>query len=112
MYNTHLGLDAASRKAQVQEIVNLASTVKGPKLLTGDFNAEPDSPEFQALLASKLFVNSFQGVENAYTFPADEPSETIDYIVTSPEVQHSNPRVIATEASDHRPIAVGVVFKR
>ncbi|MCM2997777.1 endonuclease/exonuclease/phosphatase family protein [Paenibacillus cellulositrophicus] len=112
VYNTHLGLDAASRKAQVQEIVNLASAVKGPKLLTGDFNAEPDSPEFQALLASKLFVNSFQGVENAYTFPADQPSETIDYIVTSPEVQHSNPRVIATEASDHRPIAVDVVFKR
>ncbi|MBU5346126.1 endonuclease/exonuclease/phosphatase family protein [Paenibacillus lautus] len=112
VYNTHLGLDVTSRTAQAQEIIELASASEGPALLMGDFNAEPNSAEFKLLLDSGLFVNSFQGIEDAYTFPVINPSATIDYILTSPAVQHSNQRVIHTEASDHLPIAADVSFKR
>lgn len=113
VYNTHLGLDVASRTAQAQEIIDLAASAsEGPVLLMGDFNAEPDSSEFQLLLDSGLFVNSFQGIDDAYTFPVINPSATIDYILTSPTVQHSNQRVIHTEASDHLPIAADLSFQR
>ncbi|MWV42643.1 endonuclease [Paenibacillus sp. HJL G12] len=112
VYNAHLGLDVASRTVQAQELNDLASTIHGPKILMGDFNTEPDSSELQMLLDSGLFVNSFQGIENAFTFPADDPSEKIDYILTSPGVQYSNQRVIASEASDHLPIAVDLAFER
>ncbi|WP_211749328.1 endonuclease/exonuclease/phosphatase family protein [Paenibacillus sp. Marseille-Q4541] len=112
VYNTHLGLDVTSRTVQAQEIIDLASATQGPKILMGDFNAEPDSSEFQVLLNSGLFMNSFQGIEDVYTFPVGNPSEIIDYILTSPTVQLSNQRVIHSEASDHLPIAVDLVFKR
>lgn len=112
VYNTHLGLDATSRTVQAQEIMDLvASAAQGPKLVMGDFNAEPDSAELQLLLHSGLFVNSFQGIEDACTFPFSNPPEIIDYILTSPTVQYSNQRVIRTDASDHLPIAVDVTFK-
>ncbi|MEC0240314.1 endonuclease/exonuclease/phosphatase family protein [Paenibacillus dokdonensis] len=110
VYNTHLGLDVTSRTVQAQEIIDLASAIQGSKILMGDFNTEPDSSEFQMLLNSGLFVNSFQGIEDIYTFPVGIPSEMIDYILTSPAVLHSNQRVIHTEASDHLPIAVDLVF--
>ncbi|SMF92590.1 Metal-dependent hydrolase, endonuclease/exonuclease/phosphatase family [Paenibacillus uliginis N3/975] len=112
VYNTHLGLDVPSRMAQIQEIIDLASASNGPALLTGDFNAEPDSEEIQLLLDNGLFVNSFQGIDDAYTFPVFNPSEIIDYILTSPAVQHANQRVIHAEASDHLPITTDVIFKR
>ncbi|WP_456290224.1 endonuclease/exonuclease/phosphatase family protein [Paenibacillus sp. AK002] len=112
VYNTHLGLDVTSRTAQAQEIIDLASGSQGPALLLGDLNAEPDSSEFRLLLDSGLFVNSFEGIDDAYTFPVINPSATIDYILTSPNVRHANQRVIQTEASDHLPIAADVVFKR
>ena len=112
VYNTHLGLDVTSRTVQAQEIIDLVSATQGPKILMGDFNAEPDSSEFQVLLNSGLFVNSFQGFEDAYTFSVSNPTEIIDYILTSPAIQHSNQRVIHTEASDHLPITVDLVFKR
>lgn len=112
VYNTHLGLDAPSRAAQVQEIIDLVSHSNGPSILMGDFNTEPDSPEFQLLLESGLFVNSFQCVEDVYTFPSTSPTELIDYILTSPGIQLQNQRVIRTEASDHLPIAVDVLLKR
>lgn len=114
VYNTHLGLDVTSRLAQAQEIVDLASASgsEGPALLLGDLNAEPASEEVGLLLNSGLFVNSFEGVEDAYTFPVRNPSATIDYILTSPGVSHANQRVIQTEASDHLPIVTEVVFAR
>ncbi|MEC0372128.1 endonuclease/exonuclease/phosphatase family protein [Paenibacillus chibensis] len=110
VYNTHLGLDTTSRTVQAQEIMKLAASAQGPKLVMGDFNAEPDSAELQLLLHSGL-VNSFQGMEDAYTFPFSSPPEIIDYILTSPAVLHSNQRVIHTDASDHLPIAVDLTFK-
>lgn len=111
VYNTHLGLDTTSRTVQVQKMMRLTASAQGPKLVMGDFNAEPDSPELQLLLHSGLFVNSFQGMRDAYTFPFSRPPEIIDYILTSPTVLHSNQRVIRSDASDHQPIAADLIFK-
>lgn len=112
VYNTHLGLDTASRTAQVQEIIELASIHEGPSILVGDLNARPYYEEFQLLLQSGLFVNTFEGMEDAYTYPVINPAYTIDYILTSPGAEHTNQRVIHSEASDHLPIAADVTFKR
>lgn len=111
IYNTHLGLDARSRLAQAEEIIDLVSRSNQPSILMGDFNAEPDSPAFQRMLESGLFVNSFQDMEDVYTFPSTSPTEQIDYILISPGIKHQNQHVVQTEASDHLPIVVDLVFK-
>lgn len=111
VYNAHLGLEAPSRTVQVQELTDRASAALGPKIIMGDFNAEPDSSELQVLLDGDIFVNSFRGIEDAFTFPSNDPSEKLDYMLTSLAVQHSNQRVIQSEASDHLPIAVDLVFE-
>ena len=112
VYNTHLGLDTESRTAQVQEIIELASVHEGPSILVGDLNARPYYEEFKLLLQSGLFVNAFEGMEDAYTYPVINPAYTIDYILTSPGAKHANQRVIHSEASDHLPLAADVTFKR
>lgn len=113
VYNTHLGLDVQGRLAQAREIIDLAASAPaGPALLLGDFNAEPDSAEVGVLLNSGLFANSFQGVDDAFTFPVRNPSATIDYILISPGIRIEGPRVIRTEASDHLPIAVDITLER
>ncbi|MFC7682195.1 endonuclease/exonuclease/phosphatase family protein [Paenibacillus sp. GCM10028914] len=111
VYNTHLGLDAASRMTQIEELLDLISRSKAPSILMGDFNTEPTSAEIQFLLDSGLLINSFHNIQNINTWPANAPTEIIDYIFTSPVVQHDNQRVIHTQASDHLPIVVDVMVK-
>lgn len=112
VYNTHLGLDEASRTTQVEEILNLASEKQGPKLLFGDLNTEPTSPEYKDLLADDQFKDVFSGIENAETFPINEPEKRIDYIFSSPDVSYENQEVIQSNASDHLPIKSEVTFYR
>ena len=112
VYNTHLGLDVEGRTAQAQEIVDLASQHEGPAVLMGDFNARPDSAEVGIFLNSGLFADTFEGIDDAYTFPVLNPSYTIDYILASPDVDSAGQRVIRTEASDHLPIAAELTFFR
>ncbi|WP_042221564.1 endonuclease/exonuclease/phosphatase family protein [Oceanobacillus manasiensis] len=112
VYNTHLGLDVPSRMAQVEEVIDVTSSFSGPRILTGDLNAEPDSEEFQFLLDGGNFIDSFAGEENANTFPIIEPTKRIDYILHSPSIELSNQRVIYTEASDHLPIVTEMKIKR
>ncbi|WP_327607013.1 endonuclease/exonuclease/phosphatase family protein [Virgibacillus tibetensis] len=112
VYNTHLGLDVPSRLAQVDEIIDVTSSFEGPRILLGDLNAEPDSEEFQLLLEQGNFVDSFADIEDANTFPVINPIKRIDYILSSPSIEHSNQRVIYTEDFDHLPLVTEMKIKR
>ncbi|WP_411843120.1 endonuclease/exonuclease/phosphatase family protein [Salinicoccus sp. HZC-1] len=112
VYNTHLGLDEKSRTTQIEEILNLASETHGPKLLFGDLNTEPTSPEYKELLAEDQFKDVFSGIENAETFPINNPEKRIDYIFASPDVAFDDQEVIQSNASDHLPIRSEVTFYR
>ena len=111
-YNTHLGLSVEERISQVQEVIDISSSFEGPNVLVGDLNAEPHSEEFQLLLDEGNFVDVFEGLDNADTFPVENPIKRIDFILTSPSVEASNQEVIFTEASDHLPVVSKLVFKR
>ncbi|GAB2570845.1 endonuclease/exonuclease/phosphatase family protein [Gracilibacillus alcaliphilus] len=111
-YNTHLGLSAEERMSQVQEIAAFKETKNNPSVLVGDLNAEPDSEEFQQLLANGNFVDTFADISDSNTFPVINPTARIDYILTSPDVAASNQEVIYSEASDHLPIKSTLSFKK
>lgn len=114
-FNTHLALTAAERTIQIQEIIDIASKIDGPKVIMGDLNARPNSAEMQPLFAH--YKDSFADQNDAYTIPAENPASRIDYIFTSNEIETKNAEVISTLASDHLPIVAEItldpaVFKK
>lgn len=104
IFNTHLELDPTARMAQVKQLIEITSSYSGPKVLMGDFNTEPQSEELQLLLQHTNFTDSFSTIENANTFPANNPATRIDFIFTSSQIHNSNQQVIHQDASDHLPI--------
>lgn len=77
-----------------------------PVILTGDFNAHPDSPEMTELKKTFTILSN----EKVFTCPTVKPDETIDYIAVdtahSDRVSVVDSRVLTDEieGSDHYPL--------
>ena len=101
---THLDLEEESRLASVPLIVEEAQHWQKPFILAGDWNDTPESELLQEM--AKYFT--ILSVSEA-TYPADEPTECIDYVATfnSQPAEVLETHVInEPEASDHRPLMV------
>ena len=105
---THLDLDEAQRLASVPLIVEEAQRWQKPFLLAGDWNDTPDS---ELLKAMTQYFTIFSGEEA--TYPADEPTECIDYVAAfNGRAEAIDSLVIdEPEASDHRPLVVRVQLR-
>ncbi|GGI95028.1 endonuclease/exonuclease/phosphatase family protein [Streptomyces brasiliensis] len=102
VYSTHLDYrpDPSVRRAQVDDMLDILAEDDGPKVLVGDFNAEPGAPEL-AKLWGPLTDTAPTGGK---TYPAIEPAERIDVVTVSPDVTVTGVHETATDASDHRPV--------
>ena len=100
---THLDLNEAQRLASISLIVEEAQRWQKPFLLAGDWNDTPDS---KLLKAMTQYFTIFSGEEA--TYPADEPTECIDYVAAfNGRAEAIDSLVIdEPEASDHRPLVV------
>ena len=104
---THLSLTEEDRLASLEIIKNSIRTNDKPFFLAGDLNDKPESAFIKAL------QQDFQILTNVKkaTFPAPEPTETIDYIAAWKQ-QTDDFATLSTQvieeplASDHRPITV------
>lgn len=98
----HLALDQSTRLVQAEEVLaHLSGDL--PVVLTGDFNALPDTEEIQMI--HQLYP--MQDTLRHPTFPQDRPIKKIDYIFTDPGIGKSlkNTRVpLEVLFSDHLPI--------
>ena len=107
---THLDLEEDARLTSIPLIINEAENWQKPFILAGDWNDYPNSQVLQEL--KKYFtINS----KNSPTFPADEPTECIDYVATfnnRPAKTIESVVIDEPEASDHRPLAVRLSFCR
>lgn len=101
---THLDLEEDARLASIPLIINEAENWQKPFILAGDWNDTPNSRLLREL--TKYFtINS----RNSPTFPADEPTECIDYVATfnnCPAKTLESVVIDEKEASDHRPLVV------
>ena len=101
---THLDLEEEQRLASVPLIVDEAQRWQKPFILAGDLNDAPDSQLMQEM--TKYFtLNS----GDRPTFPANEPTECIDYVAsfkTRPVVTLEYNVIEEPAASDHRPLVV------
>lgn len=105
--STHLSLTEEDRMASLAVIDSVATAARKPIFIAGDLNATPDS-EFCRAMGEKM---QYLSDTTVYTFPADKPDRTIDYMVV-PRQQRVEVvrREVVNEpmASDHRPIVVVV----
>ncbi|HEU4559767.1 MAG TPA: endonuclease/exonuclease/phosphatase family protein [Longimicrobium sp.] len=110
--NTHLDAsgDDVWRVQEIEGVLRVAGTAGAsalPLLLGGDLNARPESP-----VHGKLREAGFRdawlgcGTGDAMTFPASAPDRRIDYLYLTGPARCLEARVLADQASDHRPLLV------
>lgn len=100
---THLSLTDVDRMASADILAREAAALAKPLILAGDFNATPGSPAIEVLTQTFTLVSDTASA----TFPADNPTETIDYIMYKGDnvpVVLSSQVVNEPMASDHRPV--------
>ena len=109
----HLRQDATIREQQVASILHFLEGSSTQRLIvTGDFNAQPMEPavlNFQAVGLRDLVAEA--GVKPGYTFPADNPTRRIDYILASPDIGLRALEIAPEVISDHLGIAATLVVR-
>lgn len=113
----HLSGDA-SRLVQATEIRRIRDTeLEGDLILCGDLNAIPSS---NVIATMTSFLTNTRPIDQ-YTFPSDDPSRKIDYIMYAPiehfgvqncqVVSRGDQQVGGVDASDHRPVIADIRFQ-
>ena len=110
---THLSLTKEDRMLSLPVILKEASSAGKPLFIAGDMNAEPDSEFITALQNNFVLLTN----PKQFTFPADKPTETIDYIAAYAKDTVAFARISSRVleepvASDHRPIVADIVFRQ
>lgn len=102
--STHLSLTEPDRLASLCLLDSIAAASKQPLIIMGDFNDTPQSTFIRQM--EKTF--SHLAPSDEPTWPADSPTERLDYIMTTdPEAfEVKSHAIISTQASDHRPIVI------
>lgn len=99
----HLG-NEANRLLQANELKKVVNTIDGKLIVGADMNAVPSSTTMTIV---KGYLNVGYNNTFAFTFPSDNPTRTIDYIMYNHAkgLSISNYTVINNEdASDHCPV--------
>ncbi|HVX40022.1 MAG TPA: endonuclease/exonuclease/phosphatase family protein [Gemmatimonadaceae bacterium] len=112
VFDTHLDYrrDPRVRARQVAEMIAFADRDTLPTLVFGDMNATPAAPELQPLLAR--FRDAWNDSAGpGFTYPAEAPTERIDYVLVSRHFAVRGARVPDTQASDHRPVVVDLTMR-
>lgn len=113
--NTHLGLNARERAAQVDALLGGEwlghEDCRDPVILCGDFNMSPSSPAYRRLKGRLKDIQAANRRPLA-TFPSRLPSMRIDHVLVSPGLEVSGIEVpyseLARLASDHLPLVAEI----
>lgn len=111
VFTTHLDYraDPAVRRQQVAEMLRYLAAEDTPSIVVGDLNAGPDAPELAPLLA--VLRDAWGPGPGGLTYPADNPVKRIDYVLSSPHLEATSTVVIASTASDHRPVVARLRYR-
>ena len=109
---THISLTPEDQLLSLPIIRQLTEAFQKPVFIAGDMNAHPDSEFIKGLSADFKVITTM----TEPTFPADKPTETIDYIAVR-QADAAKIEVLKHEvineplASDHRPISATLTIK-
>lgn len=98
--NTHLSFVPGWNRVQLRRLRRDLAAMPGPRMIMGDLNMIPPSPE------SGTGMRSLAAVP---TFPTDDPCKQLDYVlVDDPTMTVVDCSAPALPVSDHRPLIVDV----
>lgn len=104
----HTG-NEADRILQARKVNELLADVRYPVILAGDLNAEPGSTPI--VILEELWGRAYDVAAPSPTFPSDEPSKKIDYVMYYPKDRWkviSSEVLCDTVASDHCALLVAL----
>jgi endonuclease/exonuclease/phosphatase family metal-dependent hydrolase len=111
VFSTHLQHNSQpERLAQIAAIRRVIGACQESVVLTGDLNARPGTPEIDALTEDLIDAWAEAGVGDGYTFPAENPTARLDYVLHSDDVRTCTAAVLSTDASDHLPVTADLVL--
>ena len=96
----HFGLSAEEQMHAAATVVQNLESERC--ILMGDFNVTPDNPVL-ASIYEKMTDTAEKFECEKLSFPSDVPTEKIDYIFVSPDVEVVSSDIPSVVASDHRP---------
>ena len=100
--STHFGLAMVEHEAAVETALEILKKETNPVILMGDLNMSPDKERIQPLLNALHDTAGRKG--EIKTFPSDEPTQKIDYILHSDAFRTLAVWSMDTQCSDHRPL--------
>jgi endonuclease/exonuclease/phosphatase family metal-dependent hydrolase len=109
--NTHLDASREDhyRQQEARGVLAAVRAVDPSVLVGGDFNATPESDVQAAIRQAGLRDVWLEcGRGDGFTYPADAPAKRIDYLFLTGTMSCTRAEVLATSASDHRPLLVTV----
>jgi len=104
--------DDGFRYDQARETIRRIEELETPWIVFGDFNDVPGSRTMNAF--KQIGLNAEKPQDDAATFPADQPTIEIDFIITGPPSawMPATSTVIAEPlTSDHRPVVAELLLK-
>jgi len=111
---THLDYQHADgRLFEARQLLKALGEVRGPVILSGDFNDEPTGQTYKLL--TETFIDAYGGPTGGLTYPADKPRKRIDYIFLRRGDGLRVRKVDAestSQASDHLPFVAFVEVGR
>jgi endonuclease/exonuclease/phosphatase family metal-dependent hydrolase len=106
VYATHLEAHNEGQRAlQAAAVATTIASRAGPCLLLADLNARPEGAEMSAIRAV-LDDAWAAGDGRGHTYPALSPTRRIDVVLHSADLVAAGASVVASTASDHRPVVV------
>jgi endonuclease/exonuclease/phosphatase family metal-dependent hydrolase len=117
---THLDYQwLEGRLFETEQLLAALADVRGPLVVTGDFNEEPPGGAYE-LMRKAGFADGWRRSclacaaepPGGLTYPADKPTKRIDYIFYRGlgDDENATASVPDTLASDHRPLIVSLKF--
>ena len=101
----HVGLVQDEKENAIKALVESIEDEKC--ILMGDFNIRPDDP-LLAPIRERMKDAADLFTEPKLSFPSDKPTQKIDYIFTSKDVEIVAADIPAIVGADHRPHTVEI----
>ncbi len=102
------------RLFEAEQLLEFLREVKGPLIVVGDFNDQPDGTTYKLMRDQfdDAWVSRKQ-TANGFTYPADKPSKRIDYVFLRPSDSFRKKKswIVETQASDHIPVLTEVELR-